>query len=68
MIEIDYKSELIFYKYTKEKNHEQKSEKIRKKTYKISELMTQKRYAEEILLIVRRRKKEIKQAEDHFVF
>ena len=40
MIEINYKSELVFYEYTKEKDHEQKSERIRKKTYKMSELMT----------------------------
>lgn len=52
MIEIDYKSELMFYAHTEEKNHEQKNEKIRKKKYKMSESMTQKRYANEILSIV----------------
>jgi len=30
----------MFYKYTEEKNHQQKNRKIRKKTYKMSEPMT----------------------------
>ncbi len=69
MIEIDYKSELMFYAHTEEKNHEQKNEKIRKKKYKMSESMTQKRYANEILSIVEGRKKEMKQAvEGQFLF
>lgn len=42
----------MFYAHTEEKNHEQKNEKIRKKKYKMSESMTQKRYANEILSIV----------------
>ncbi len=65
---IDYKNELMFYMHTEEKNHEQKNEKIRKKKYKMSESMTQKRYANEILSIVVYRKKEMKQAEDQYLF
>ncbi len=68
MIEVDYKSELMFYEYTEEKNYQQKNEKIRKKTYKMSESMTQERYVNEILPIVKARKKEVKSAEDQFVF
>jgi len=68
MIEVDYKSELMFYEYTEEKNYQQKNEKIRKKTYKMSESMTQERYVNEILPIVKARKKEVKSAEDQFMF
>lgn len=68
MIEVDYKSELMFYEYTEEKNYQQKNEKIRKKTYKMSESMTQERYVNEILPIVKARKEEVKSAEDQFVF
>ncbi len=68
MIEVDYKSELMFYEYTEEKNYQQKNGKIRKKTYKMSESMTQERYVNEILPIVKARKKEVKSAGDQFVF
>jgi transposase len=68
MIEINYKSELMFYEYTKETNHQQKNEKIRKKTYKMGEPMTQERYANEILPIVKARKKEVEATGGHFVF
>ena len=68
MIEINYKSELMFYAHIKEKNHEQKNGKIRKKKYKMNEFMTQKRYVNEILSIVKDKKKEIEQAERQFLF
>jgi uncharacterized protein YdaU (DUF1376 family) len=68
MIEVDYKSELMFYGYTEEENHQQKNGKVRKKTYKMGEPMTQERYANEILPIVKARKKEVESAEDQFVF
>lgn len=68
MIEVNYKSELIFYAYTKEKDHQQKNEKIRKKKYKMSESMTQERYVNEILFIIKVRKKEVEAAEGQFVF
>ena len=58
----------MFYKYIEEKNYQQKNKKIRKKIYKISKSMIQKQYAKKILFIVKRKKKEIKQAEDYFVF
>ncbi len=58
MIEINYTSELMFYEYTKETNHQQKNERIRKKTYKIREPMTQERYVNEILPIVKARKRD----------
>lgn len=47
----------MFYEYTKEMNHQQKNEKIRKKTYKIRRPMTQERYVNEILPIVKARKR-----------
>ena len=68
MIKVNYKSELMFYKYTEEKNHQQKNRKVRKKTYKMSESMTQECYINKILLIVKAKKKEVESAEDQFVF
>ena len=68
MIKVNYKSELMFYKYTEEKNHQQKNRKVRKKTYKMSGSMTQECYINEILLIVKAKKKEVESAEDQFVF
>lgn len=64
MIEVNYKSSLVFYDWTEEVKHKQKNDKIRKTSKKMSEVMTQKRYVKEILLIVRRRKEEVKRAED----
>ena len=58
----------MFYAHIKEKDHEQKNGKIRKKKYKMNEFMTQERYANEILPIVKDRKKEVEQAERQFLF
>lgn len=68
MVEVDYKSRLVFYAHTEEKDYEQKNGKIRKKSYKMGEPMTQERYANEILSIVQDRKQGVKQAERSFVF
>ncbi len=68
MIGVDYKSELMFYGYTEEKDYQQKNGKIRKKTYKMGGPMTQERYVNEILPIVKARKEEVKSAGDQFVF
>ncbi len=68
MIGIDYKSELVFYAHTEEKDHEQKNGKVRKKKYKMGGPMTQERYANEIISIVEGRKKEVEQAGSQFLF
>jgi hypothetical protein len=68
MIEVDYKSELVFYGYTEEKDHQQKNGTVRKKTYKMGGPMTQERYANEILPIVKARKEEVESAGGQFVF
>ncbi len=43
----------MFYEYTKKQNKQQKNGKIRVTIQKMSEIMTQQRYADEILFIVK---------------
>ena len=68
MIGIDYKRKLVFYGYTKEKDHEQKNGKIRKKTFKYEGAMTQERYAKDILSLVKQRKEEVEASGGQFIF
>ena len=68
MIGYNYKSELVFYNYTQEVDKQLKNGKIRVKVQKFGGPMTQKRYAQEILLIVKRRKDEVERRNSHFIF
>lgn len=68
MIKVNYKSKLVFYGYTEEMNKQQKNEKIRTRIEKMRGPMTQERYAKDILLIVKARKKEVERQKRHFIF
>ena len=57
MISINYKSPLIFYAYTEEVDKEFKNGNVRQSNEKIGGAMTQDRYIEQILPVVRRRKR-----------
>jgi hypothetical protein len=68
MIEVNYKSKLMFYEYMKKQNKQQKNGKIRRTIQKMSEAMTQQRYADELLLIVKDRKLWVEAEERQFIF
>ena len=55
MIEINYRSRLVFYTYTEEVDKEFKNGNVRLSTQKFGGPMTQERYANEILPIVYKR-------------
>ena len=65
----NYKNKLMFYNYIENVNKKFKNDNVRIQKQKFENLITQKRYRIEILLIIRRRKNELKQIHDqHMIF
>ena len=65
----NYKSKLMFYSYTEDVDKKFKNENVRTQQQKFEDAMTQERYRDEILSIVRRRQRELTQIHDrHMIF
>ena len=68
MISYNYKSKLVFYQYAEEQDHEQKNGKVRTRNVQMGGPMTQERYTNEILPIVRRRKADLDRKGESMIF
>ena len=63
-----FKNKLMFYQYTKEMNKKFKNEKVYKQNIKFEDLITQKRYVEEILSIIHRHKTHLNRLNKEIIF
>ncbi len=68
MVAVGFKSKLVFYQYTEEVDKEYKNGNVRKQNVKFGGPMTQERYVQEILPIVRRRKDYLDRLDEGMIF